>query len=221
MSALNKGHARYLEGKLIRFRPNRIRQEQTADSGQRPQATILSCSDSRVPVELIFDQGIGDTFVVRNAGNVSGTEAIGSIEYGVEYLGTPLLVVMGHSGCGAVTAAATGAEVGGSIRSVIAHILPAVKAVRHAHPQEEPKTLVPAMIEANVWHSIAELYRKSAIARKRVRDGKLEIVGAIYDIRSGRVRWLGSHPREKELLELAAERDAAEAVHGTAHRKAA
>lgn len=213
-AALKAGNERYIAGKALHPNTNLERREQTADKGQQPQATILSCSDSRVPVEVVFDQGVGDTFVIRNAGNVSSTEAIGSIEYGVEHLGTPLLVVMGHTKCGAVTAAATGAEVGGSIPDVIAHILPAVKAVRDAHPGEDPNALVPAMIEANVWQSIAELYRQSAITREHVHEGKLRVVGAIYDIQSGRVRWLGSHPREKELLESGPAKDGAGAGQG-------
>lgn len=214
LASLKESNDRFVEGKAIHPNAGLVRREETAGKGQQPLVTILSCSDSRVPLELIFDQGIGDIFVIRNAGNVAGSEAIGSIEYGVEHVGTPLLVVMGHTKCGAVTAATTHAEVGGNIPAVIAHILPAVHAICSAHPEQDPKALIPAVIEANVWQSIAELYLKSAITRERVHEGKLKVVGAIYDIQSGRVRWLGTHPKEKALLGLGSEDEAAGAGHG-------
>lgn len=200
LAMLKASNEQYVEGKTLIPHVSQARREETASKGQHPLVTFLSCSDSRVPVEMIFDQGIGDVFVVRDAGNVCGSNEIGSIEYGVEHLGTPLLVVMGHSKCGAVTAAVTRAAVGGSIPVIIEHILPAVAATRQAYPTVDISGLVPEVIKANVWQSIADLYQRSAIVRELVEQKKLKVVGAIYDIESGRVQWLGTHPKEKELL---------------------
>ena len=104
MRVLKEGNARYVEGKLQHPHQDRARRALTAAQGQHPLATVLTCSDSRAPAEIIFDQGIGDIFVVRVAGNVAATDEIGSIEYAVDHLAVPLVVVLGHSQCGAVTA---------------------------------------------------------------------------------------------------------------------
>ncbi|MDX2034148.1 MAG: carbonic anhydrase [Blastocatellia bacterium] len=123
----------------------------------------------------------------------------GSAEYGVEHLGTPLLVVLGHTGCGAVTAAVTHAEVRGSIPPLLAHIKPAVRTAREGRPELTGSDLIPEAIHANVFHSIEELFKRSETIRSRVRAGKLKVVGAIYDLKSGRVNWLGVHPKQPAL----------------------
>lgn len=217
LALLKASNDQYIEGKSLHPHASSARREETASKGQHPLVTFLSCSDSRVPVELLFDQGIGDVFVVRDAGNICGVTEIGSIEYGVEHLGTPLMVVMGHSKCGAVTAAVTRAEVGGSIPVIIEHILPAVAATRLAYPAIDINGLIPEAIKANVWQSVADLYQRSAIVRELVEQKKLKVVGAIYDIQTGRVQWLGPHPKEKELL---GEKENAEAGHEKAAVKA-
>lgn len=169
-------------------------------TGQHPLATVISCSDSRVPPELLFDEGLGDLFIIRVIGNIGGVDETGSAEYGTEHLGTPLLVVLGHSSCGAVTAAVTHAEVHGSIPSPLAHIKPAVRIAHRAHPELHGNELVPEAIRTNVLHSMQELFNRSEIIRARVRAGKLKVVGAIYDLQSGQVNWLGEHPRQADLL---------------------
>jgi len=176
------------------------RRTETATNGQRPFVTMLSCSDSRVPLELDDDQGIGDIFVVRVAGNVCGVHEMGSIEYGVDHVGTPLLVILGHTQCGAVTAAATGAEVHGHIRPLVEKIAPAVSKAQAAHSGLHGEDLVPAATEANVWHAAEELFRHSPETRHLVQAGKLKLVGAIYDVKSGQVKWLGEHPQQSRLL---------------------
>ena len=110
MERLREGNARFQSAKSIHPDLGPARLRQTAEEGQHPFATILTCSDSRVPPELVFDQGVGDIFVVRVAGNVCGEDEAGTIEYGADHLKTPLLVVLGHSRCGAVTAVATDAK---------------------------------------------------------------------------------------------------------------
>src|SRR5688572_4328071 len=125
LTALKDGNTRYIAGKPIHPNQDAARRT-TVAKGQNPFATVLTCSDSRVPVELLFDQGLGDTFVVRVAGNVSDTDEVGSIEYGVGHLNTPLLVVMGHTSCGAVKAVLEGLQVHGSIPALVDNITPAI-----------------------------------------------------------------------------------------------
>ena len=148
---------------------------------------MLACSDSRVPVERIFDRGIGDMFVVRVAGNVCGADEVASLEYGVDHLGTPLLVVLGHTKCGAVMAALSKGEAHGNIPALLDKIAPAIAAARKKNPGLADKDLMRAAIIANVWQSIADMYKSSAILREKTRDGKLTVVGAIYDISNGKI----------------------------------
>lgn len=148
---------------------------------QHPFATILSCADSRVPAEIVFDQGIGDIFDVRIAGNIATHEAIGSIEYAVVLLGSPLLMVMGHERCGAVTAAVKKESLPGDISTFVQAIQPAVKKVK-----DQPGDAVENAVVANVQYQIERL-KHSKLLTKRVESGKLKIVGGRYDLDTGRV----------------------------------
>ena len=160
----------------------------------------MTCSDSRVPVEVIFDQGICDVFVIRVAGNVSDVDEIGSIEYGVSHLKTPLMVVLGHVNCGAVTAVVTDAELHGSIPLLVDNIKPAVVKALQNNPGVTGSALVPAAIKENVWQSIDDLFKGSPAVRERVKNGTLKVIGAVYDINIGGVEWMGSHPDQERLL---------------------
>lgn len=197
LSLLKEGNVRFVEGKS--FHPNQeiSRRTDLATAGQEPSATILACSDSRDPVELIFDRGVGDLFVVRVAGNVAGLSELATIEYGVTHLGTPLLIVMGHTKCGAVTAAAKNAELHGHLPSLINLIKPAVEKAKASVPEEE---LVPRSIEFNVWQQVENIFAKSASVREFAAAGKVQIIGAVYDISTGKVQWLGQHPEIDRLL---------------------
>jgi carbonic anhydrase len=200
LEALKDGNERFALGRPWHDHQDAARRADTAAHGQHPFATVLACSDSRVPVELIFDQGIGDLFVVRVAGNVCGRDETGSIEYGIEHLHTPLLVVLGHAECGAVTAAVEGADEHGSIPELLSHIAPAAARTRAEHPELSGRALIDAAVRTNVWHSIEELYANSAGLRHAVLEGKVRIVGAVYDIRTAKVEWLGPHPQEAQLV---------------------
>ena len=200
LECLREGSARFCAEGSIHPRADARRMAETAERGQHPFAAVVACSDSRVPVELLFDQGIGDLFVVRVAGNVCGTDEVASIEYAVEGLEVPLVVVLGHTHCGAVTAVTIEEELGGNLRSLADRIRPAVNRARRAHPNLYGDALVPAAVEANVWQSIEDLLKESSMTRRRVRQRTLEVVGAIYDIATGIVDWLGNHPQQKELL---------------------
>jgi carbonic anhydrase len=203
LQKLKEGNGRYVAGKPKHLNQTRKRRAETVAKGQHPFATVLACSDSREAVEILFDQGIGDVFVVRVAGNVADVDEIGSMEYGVDHLVTPLLVVLGHTHCGAVTAVAQGAELHGSIPALVDNIIPAVKKVKDANPGISGKELIDKSIPANVWQSIEDLLTKSPAARERVKKGDLKIIGAVYDLESGKIDWMGSHPSQDKLLAAA------------------
>jgi carbonic anhydrase len=199
LARLKEGNARYRSDTQASPRRDGGRRSETA-LGQKPFAVVLSCSDSRVPPEIVFDQGLGDLFVVRVAGNVAGGDEIASIEYGTGHLGAPLIVVMGHSACGAVTAGVEGAQASGNLAGLLHPIIPAAERARKANPGASGAPLIAAAIEANVWVSIENLLGGSDELRALVSSGKVRVVGALYDLASGQVRILGPHPEQARLL---------------------
>ncbi len=194
------GNDRFSSGQSTHPNLSAERRELVTSGGQHPFATIIACSDSRVPVEILFDQGVGDIFVIKVAGNVCNTDEVGSIEYGVDHLDTPVMVVLGHTHCGACTAVATGADVHGCIPDLIAPIRPALQKVYAAHPDLYGNALVPALVEANVWQAIENLFLRSSSTRERAKDGRVKVVGAVYDIETGTVKWMGTHPEQDSFL---------------------
>ena len=174
MKALKEGNARFVSGALTSKNDYAEIRESLAES-QHPFAVVLCCSDSRVSPEIIFDQNLGDLFVIRNAGNVVDRIVLGSVEYAVEHLGSPLVVVLGHSSCGAVTATCQGGELQGHIADIVRRIRESVGTVcsiddiarRHAR-------------------RMARLIEENPI----VKHEKANVVAALYDIRSGMVEWL-------------------------------
>ncbi|MCB9471020.1 MAG: carbonic anhydrase [Candidatus Obscuribacterales bacterium] len=189
LTELKRGNGRYLEGVSKHPRIDPARRLKTAKKGQKPIASILSCADARVPVEMIFDKGFGDLFVVRVAGNVCDTAELASLEFGSLYLNTPLIVVLGHSKCGAVQAAVDETELKGSLPLLIKEISPAVKAARKAAPEAKGEDLTNKAIEENVRLSIDHIMKSPGIARA-VKEKKLLVKGAVRDLKSGKVRWL-------------------------------
>jgi carbonic anhydrase len=186
---LTAGNTRFAAGKPKRPHADRARIREVA-AGQHPRAVVVTCSDSRVPPEVLFDQGIGDLFVVRVAGNVANNDQIGSSEYAVEHFGSTLLVVLGHSQCGAVSAVVNGDKVTDDIHRMVLHVGEAVEIVRKNHPQLTGADLIAECVKANVQESIEDLQRGSDLLAGRVRDGKLKIVGGVYDLLSAKVAWL-------------------------------
>ncbi|GEM_PF-84646 len=199
LNMLRDGNARFVSGR--RGYPNLgpARLAETKNS-QHPYASVLSCSDSRVPVEHIFDAGLGDIFVIRVAGNVSGINEIATIEYGTEHLHTPLLVVLGHTACGAVTAVTRGDKVGGSIPRLAEKISPAVDRAKKKEGHAFSEKLLDTAIRYNVWQSMEDLFRQSPIVKELVKERKLMVVGALYHLDNGTVEWMGEHPAQKTLL---------------------
>ena len=189
LKRLVEGNARFVEGKTRHAHEGADWRKHLV-GGQKPFATILGCSDSRVPVELVFDQGFGDLFVIRVAGNVISTDVVGTLEYAVKHLQTPLIVVMGHDGCGAVTAALAEIEKPSKepqgLLSLIKLIEPGLPKTLPKGPEEER---VNAAVESNVHWSLKQLRSmpeaKPAIASKRV-----TLAGAVYELKTGTVRFL-------------------------------
>ena len=210
IAQLKQGNERFATGKLVKPHADQARRSETATGGQHPRSTIVACSDSRVPVEALFDQGVGDIFSLRVAGNVCAVNELGSVEYGVDHLETPLLVILGHTQCGAVTATATGATVHGSIPALLEHIQPSVAKVRGANPSLHGESLVNQCVVENVWYSIEQVLTRSRAVQERAKAGKVRVVGAIYNIEHGTVDWLGTHPRQSQLLAMPVE----EPAHG-------
>lgn len=190
LARLKAGNDRFVNGlRSIDSLTSLSRRVELATSGQRPFSIILTCSDSRVPAEIIFDVGLGDLFVVRVAGNVVAPSVIASIEYAAAALNVQLCIVLGHSQCGAVQAAVDYRKSGicpsENIRSLIDQIMPAVNAANHNSNIGTKECHLDDIIRHNVSHSEAELLRGSPLLSKLVADGKLAIVGATYDLKTG------------------------------------
>ena len=157
---------------------------------QRPYATILGCSDSRVPPELLFDAGFGELFIVRVAGNVISPEVMGSLQYAGVHLRTPLFVVLGHDGCGAVGAALAAVDDGASEPTRIAVLLDnIIPALRNLPPSRTPEGRLRAAVEANVRWSMHQIF-DTPEGKARVAEGQVKLVGAVYGLETGRVRLL-------------------------------
>jgi carbonic anhydrase len=164
-------------------------------AGQHPFAIILACSDSRVPTELIFDQGIGDLFVIRVAGNIVAPSQIGSIEYAVKQFGTRLVVVLGHSNCGAVIAtldelALRESHRSPNLRAIVDRVRPAVEPVLEEHKGLADDEILNMAVRANVHASVDKLLHGSLIIEELIEEGDLQVVGAEYSIEDGTVGFL-------------------------------
>ena len=214
LQVLKDGNERFSAGKstYLHRDPTRIGLAGRSDQSNYAYATVLSCSDSRVPVELIFDAGIMDLFVVRVAGNVCDTDEIGSIEYGLAHVKTPVLVILGHTRCGAVTAVSQAVEGHGhklerNIPPLVDNIIPAVKRAMDQHQDVHGEAIVPFAIEENVYQGVEDLFMKSPAVRNLVNAGKVRVVGAIYDLGTGKVDWLPQTKIEETLQRVEASPD--------------
>ena len=189
LARLMEGNARFLRGEpLFSQTPREVLA--SLAKGQRPYATILGCSDSRVPPELVFDAGFGDLFIIRVAGNVISPEVMGSIQYAGTHLKTQLFIVLGHEGCGAVQAALAakfqGARERSRIQLLLQNILPGLDGIDSQLP---PQQQLECAVEANVRWSMHQLL-ETPEGRARMAEGRMRLVGAVCEIASGRVRLL-------------------------------
>jgi carbonic anhydrase len=184
LRTLLAGNRRYVTQRMKHPHQNQARLREVSKA-QHPTAAVLSCADSRVPPEIVFDSGLGDIFTVRVAGNVIDDDVEGSLEYAVEHLHVSVIIVLGHSGCGAVKAAVAGGETHTHIDSLIHAIQPAVEEAK-----KEQGDLVENSVRANVRRSVEALKADASILAEKVKAGSLKIVGGIYDLKTGRVRLL-------------------------------
>ncbi len=212
-SLLVAGNERFVHNASTHPRQSAKRVSEIA-TGEHPFVTVLSCSDSRVPPELLFDQGLGDVFSVRVPGNVANRDELASVEYGVENLGTPLLVVMGHTKCGAVTAIAKHVAVPGHMPALLAKIGTAVETAHSKLPHASDSEVVAEAVRANVFESMATMLRESELVRERVDSGKTRMIGAVYDLTTGTITWLGPHPEQTQLIAKAKTSEPADHGHG-------
>jgi carbonic anhydrase len=187
LDELMAGNARYTKGELTN--PNVLKRIEATSTGQNPKAYILSCVDSRVPVELVFDQGIGDMFVGRVAGNIESEEQLGSLEFATKVAGAKLVMVLGHEACGAVKGACDHVEMG-NLTALLDEIEPAVDAVEGFEDDQKssknPK-FVEAVVEKNVRLTVADLRKRSQILSEMEKNGEIMIVGGVYDLDDGKV----------------------------------
>ncbi len=183
---LVEGNERFTTGKILNKDLSSTRRTDLEMNGQHPFAIIVSCSDSRVPPELLFDEALGDLFVVRVAGNVITPVELGSVEYAVEHLKAPLVVVLGHEKCGAVTAAVQGGEIPGSIKSIVDKIKPAVDEAKSSGTTTND--LVEMSANLNVQNALLDI-SKSPIIKHAVVAKQIKLLGAKYHLDSGAVEW--------------------------------
>lgn len=189
LERLKKGNDRFVrDASIHRHQSQEWRKRLT--KGQTPFVTILSCSDSRVPVELVFDQGFGDLFSIRIAGNIIAEDVVGSIQYAARHLHTKLFVIMGHESCGAVTAAVDALlgklDEPEHIAALVRMITPGLKSLDRTVPRD---AMIRAAVEANVLWSMRQLGSMPE-AQRPLREKSIALVGAVYDLDSGRVRFL-------------------------------
>lgn len=183
LQALLEGHQRYLAEQQTHPRQTARRRGEIAQH-QDPFAVILGCADSRVPPEIVFDQGLGDLFVIRLAGHVLNDAVLGSVEYAVEHLGVSLVLVLGHESCGAVTAAIKAVEQGGSVTGHIGSLVDAIKpAVERA--KTHAGDIIDNAVRANVTMVVEQLKASLPILAPQVQSGKLKIVGMRSDLDDG------------------------------------
>lgn len=195
---LLEGNRRFVDD--VPQHPNQdTARREALSNDQTPFVTLFGCSDSRVAAEMIFDVGLGDMFVVRNAGQVVDPVTLGSLEYGVEVLCTPLLVVLGHDSCGAVTAAYNAYDSGetppGFISDVVARILPTV-----ARARKNNRTSVNETVVQNTMDTVEKIMQLSAIIARAVEEGRLIIVGLTYQLHDGRTTVVAQHGGDESAI---------------------
>lgn len=188
-AALKAGNERFVNG--VTERRDLLAEARATSGGQKPFAAIVSCIDSRTSTELVFDQGLGDVFNARLAGNVVDEDVIGSLEFATKAAGAKLVAVIGHSGCGAVIGAIDDVKLG-NLDVVLDRIDPAVAEAAEKHKDDTSKNpeFVDAAIEENVRYQVEQLTKKSAILKELADNGQIRIVGGVHDLASGKVRFL-------------------------------
>jgi carbonic anhydrase len=195
LNELRDGNRRFVAGEIDAESLAKHAHQVGMSGGQNPFAIILACSDSRVPVELVFDQGFGDLFVIRVAGNIVAPSQVGSIEFAASQFGTQLVVVLGHSNCGAVVATLKELSLeqthrSPNLRAIVDRVRPAIEPILAAHGGNDEDALVGAAVRANILASVERLSHGSLILEQLIDAGNLVVVGAEYSIETGKVEFL-------------------------------
>jgi len=190
LEMLREGNERFTSGKALKR--DILEQVEQTSKGQFPFAAVVSCLDSRLPPELVFDQGIGDLFVARVAGNFVNDDILGSLEFATKLAGAKLIVVMGHTNCGAVRGACDGAQLG-LLTSTLANLNPSVRAVQGDYTPRSSQNakFVQAVAEMNVELTMQKLRDRSVVLREMIDAGQIGLVGAMYDLESGKITFSG------------------------------
>ena len=189
LTFLKEGNQRFQQN--LKANRNLLQQVNETSEGQFPFAAILSCIDSRTSSELIFDQGLGDIFSIRIAGNFINTDILGSMEFACKVAGSKLIVVLGHTRCGAINGAASGVELG-NLTGMLKKIHPAVDAVRNSgnYPDNTDLDFLNKVAHKNVEIAISDIYKHSPILREMAENGEIDIVGGMYDVHTGEVTFV-------------------------------
>lgn len=187
---LKSGNARYVAGEIDSRRFSLERRRETFIEGQEPHALVVGCSDSRVPLEIVLGQGIGDIFVVRTAGNLCGTFGLASLEFAVEVLHVPVLVVLGHTNCSAVKSAIAPPDFKADrIEELLYRIQPAVLETKRQFPMLDDESFQREAVKANARTSLEMIIKYSSLIRERIAEGRLFATYAILDIETGKIAW--------------------------------
>lgn len=197
---LKEGNTRFINN--LKINRNLLQQLNETATGQYPFAVVLSCMDSRTSVELIFDQGLGEIFSIRIAGNIVNDDILGSMEYACKVVGSKLIVVLGHTRCGAIKGACDKVEIG-NITGLLEKICPAIDKTDPEGERHGQVVFAEKVAYQNVFHSIEEILERSPIIRTLLDDGKIGLVGGMYSVENGRVHFIEEH-FNKDLNEEAA-----------------
>jgi carbonic anhydrase len=189
LKRLKGGNERFVKGESTFPRLDFDRRSEQEDDGQTPFATVIACSDSRVPTDHLFDQGVGDLFTVKVAGNICADTQIGSVEYAVAHLNTNLVVLLGHSNCGAIKASISGETVSGALGYLLGLLDEPVNKVKSENPGYAGDQLLRKCTDENINTSIKKLSSDSKIIADAVKSGKTRVIGAYYDNKAGTVEW--------------------------------
>lgn len=203
LQRLQQGNRRFVDG--LNDPGAAVRAPTALVAEQEPIAVVLGCSDARVPAEIVFDQGLGDLFVIRVAGNIAASSQIGSVEFAASHFGTPLVVVLGHTRCGAVLATLQELEnpapdQSPNLRSIVDHVRPSVEPLLTTDPQHDRGALVREAVRANVRASVNQLRHDSEILAQLIRDERLMVVGAEYSLDTGVVDFFDGVPAASSSL---------------------
>jgi len=191
---LINGHKKFLNAEHVPQNVTSTRRVELGQCGQFPMATVLCCSDSRSDPALLFNCGLGDLFVIRVAGHIPAQDQVASCEFALKHVGTPLLVVLGHSQCAAVHAAVMGVKLSSNIERLVLKMKPLADMVRAKHPEATWLEVENMAIRENVIRCVGEVLAQSAVIRELIREEKAMIVGGVYDMESGNIEWIDEKP---------------------------